>query len=263
MLGNTLKTIFYYTIMPIFILLAFILLAIASFVSIPWKGRTRFVYWASRIYGAGIVFINPWWRIRIVGKENIEPGKAYVVISNHQSMLDIPLLHTLPFDFRWVSKSEVKQMPLIGWTLRMRNDIYIQRGDSGSAKKMMIKGKDILDAGLCVYIFAEGTRSKDGRIADFKEGAFMLARYAKAEILPVVVDGSWEIVHTGSWRLQHPARITLSIQPPVKPERKSTKDLAEEVRNIIITEHHKLEPQYYTPAQLMTPLIKIEEEEQK
>jgi len=105
-----------------------------------------------------------------------------VVVANHQSNADAFLLSYLPWDMRWVAKRELFGVPVVGWLLRLSGDIPVRRGDRESAARMRAQARD---TGLSVMIFPEGTRSRDGRLQPFKDGAFRLAieAHASARVL--------------------------------------------------------------------------------
>ncbi|MEG2317576.1 MAG: 1-acyl-sn-glycerol-3-phosphate acyltransferase, partial [Rikenellaceae bacterium] len=114
----------------LFFLIIYLLIATAIFflawlVSYPFDKKKEFLKYVSMLYSKGIILINPLWRIKIIGKENMRKGVAYVVCINHRQMLDIPLINTLNINMRWVSKRDVYKLPFIGAVLRMRDDIAI------------------------------------------------------------------------------------------------------------------------------------------
>jgi 1-acyl-sn-glycerol-3-phosphate acyltransferase len=141
--------------------------------------------WAS-LYTWG----NPLWRVRVQGRDKIRPGRAYVMIANHNSMVDIFVLHRLFVHFKWVSKIEVFRIPSIGWAMRLNRYIALRRGDRQSVIAMLAACEHALAEGNSVMMFPEGTRSKDGNLRPFKPGAFTLAQRAKVPLLPIIVRGT-------------------------------------------------------------------------
>lgn len=141
--------------------------------------------------GVGVVFgrCYPRWRFRLEGRWPEGPG-PYVVVSNHQSLLDIVLLSRLPREMKWVGKEELFRIPWIGWMLRLTGDIAVRRGDAESGGEAIARAKDYLAHGMSVMIFPEGTRSRDARLLPFKKGAFRLAIEAGVPVLPVAVSGT-------------------------------------------------------------------------
>ncbi len=146
----------------------------------------RFTSWWGWMYSA----CNPGWRIEVTGRERFRPDEVYVVVANHQSLLDILVLFRLFRHFRWVSKVENFRIPFVGQVMRMNRYIEIVRGRRESVRRMMRQCTESLNAGSSVLIFPEGTRSETGELRPFKPGAFELARVTGRPILPVVVSGT-------------------------------------------------------------------------
>ncbi len=177
----------------------------------------------SRVYAGLLVYGCHNTVFRIEGKENIEKGKTYIIISNHRSFFDIPQLQLLPINLRWVSKREVLQIPLLGWVLAMQGSITVKRGDKDSARSMMKKGKKLLQKGVSIVIFPEGTRSKTGKIGHFRAGGFLLAKSAGVDILPTMLYNSKEGIEGKIGKKVH---LTLKILPPVDINSCSVKEMA-------------------------------------
>jgi 1-acyl-sn-glycerol-3-phosphate acyltransferase len=142
-------------------------------------------FWAS-LY----TWVVPAWRLTINGKNKIIRNKTYVVVSNHQSLLDILVLFNLFFHFKFVSKSEIFKVPLIGWNMHLNRYICLKRGDKKSVEKMMAEAERTLAEGNSILIFPEGSRSPDGNLKPFKPGAFILAKKMQVPILPIVISGT-------------------------------------------------------------------------
>jgi 1-acyl-sn-glycerol-3-phosphate acyltransferase len=142
-------------------------------------------FWAS-VY----LWVMPVWSVSTQGREKIAKGKTYMVVSNHQSQLDILVAFRLFFPFKWVSKAEVFNLPFIGWNMVLNRYIKLRRGDKKSVEQMMTACEKAISNGSSVYFFPEGTRSKTGIVKDFKTGAFILAQKMKIPILPIVINGT-------------------------------------------------------------------------
>jgi 1-acyl-sn-glycerol-3-phosphate acyltransferase len=170
--------------------------------------------------------------------ENIDKKKPYVIVINHNSMVDIISLYFVPLNFRWVSKQEVFRIPYIGPMLWMHGDIAIQRGRATESMKKVIRGgKMWIDRGVSVAIFPEGTRSKDGEIQRFKGDAFVLAKEAGVDILPVVMDGTTKIFKPKSFWFNWKHRLTVKVLPPIPAEKvkaTDTTELANEVHDLMV-----------------------------
>src|SRR5512143_2470333 len=142
-------------------------------------------FWAS-LY----TWLNPAWRVHVEGRERIRPDVAYVMVANHQSLLDILVLFRLFVHFKWVSKIENFRVPCIGWNMSLNRYIKLRRGDRASVERMMQACERTLKEGNSIMMFPEGTRSADGRLRAFKHGAFTLAQRARRPLLPIVVEGT-------------------------------------------------------------------------
>ncbi|MFI3314966.1 MAG: lysophospholipid acyltransferase family protein, partial [Rikenellaceae bacterium] len=171
------------------------------------------------------------------------------IAPNHQSMMDIPLIGTvIPQIFRYVAKREVYRIPIIGWVVWLRDDIAIERGGMMSAKKMLKDAKRYISMGVSITIFPEGTRTKSGRVNEFKEGAFIIAKSTSTPILPVVIDGTWAVSNYFGGFLKMPTQFRMTILDPIDSQvvkEKNLKELALYTHDIIYNEHKKLEPELY------------------
>ena len=229
---------FIFAIYTLVILTVFTILSfIALIVCYPFDKRRRVVHEISRWLCFFWWYAPLTWRRRIEGLENVDKNKPYVIVINHNSMVDIIALYFVRLNFRWVSKQEVFRIPYIGPMLWMHGDIAIKRGRATeSMKKVINDGKMWLGRGVSVAIFPEGTRSKDGEIQRFKGGAFALAKEAGVEILPVVMEGTTKIFKPKSIFFNWKHQLTLKVLPPISAEHVAeteTSILAQEVQAVM------------------------------
>ncbi|MCG8472479.1 MAG: 1-acyl-sn-glycerol-3-phosphate acyltransferase [Desulfobacterales bacterium] len=188
-------------------------------------------FWAS-IY----IWTMPAWRIASSGRENVDWKKTYMVVSNHQSQLDILSAFTLFFPFKWVSKTEVFRLPFIGWNMVLNKYIRLKRGDKKSIEEMMDACEKTLRSGSSVYFFPEGTRSFDGHLRPFKPGAFILAHKLKLPILPIAINGTRKALPKYSLNFHGKHQLRIDIQEPIPYEayaHLSVEETAEMVRQRI------------------------------
>lgn len=199
----------------------------------------RFIRWVGR----RIAGCYPPWKLRVEGRWP-EQGGAFVVVANHQSILDILLLSHVPHEMKWIAKEELFRVPWVGWMLRMSGDIGLRRGERDSGLEALGRARDHLARGVPVMIFAEGTRSRDGRLLPFKSGAFRLAIEAGVPVLPIAVNGTGAGMPKGSpW--VRPCTAWARILAPVPttgmaPENASR--LRDEVRRRIAAELPAMQP---------------------
>lgn len=144
-----------------------------------------------RRFGRTCVRLSPMWRFSIEGEAPADiDQRAYVVVANHLSDADPFLLSFLPWDMRWLAKEELYRLPLIGPLMRYGGDIPIARKSREGARHAMEEARRSLDAGISIMMFPEGTRSRDGNLLPFKDGAFRLAIEAGVPILPIAIAGT-------------------------------------------------------------------------
>jgi 1-acyl-sn-glycerol-3-phosphate acyltransferase len=154
-------------------------------------------------------------RTEIKNKAKILKGTSYIIISNHQSLFDIlAVVTTLGIQFRWFIKKEVLKIPIFGYALYASRNIFIDRSNTARAIESINKGVDRLPRNASVMVFAEGTRSPDGQIHEFKKGGFMVAIGHKIHILPVTVNGSRRVLPKGSLEVK-PGKIQVVIGDPI------------------------------------------------
>jgi 1-acyl-sn-glycerol-3-phosphate acyltransferase len=176
------------------------LLALIRLVTAPFDpGR----YWAGYVFrqvAVIMVTLNPLWRFRVSGVMPANPRNPYVVVSNHESFVDILLISHLPWEMKWLSKVEILKIPVLGWDMWLAGDVPVERGTGRSAVKAMKRCREILGQHVSVIIFPEGTRTTTGEMLPFKDGAFRLAIDAGVPILPLVVRGTRTALPKHGWR---------------------------------------------------------------
>lgn len=170
-----------------------------------------------RKLGVALTRLNPFWKIEVVGAEKItDPRNPYVFVSNHQSMADIPVLAHLPGEMKWMTKKELFSVPFLGWMLRLAGDIRVDRDNPRAAVQAIRRARWYLENNCSVMIFPEGTRSPDGEVKAFHDGAFRLAVDTGVPILPVVVEGTFDCLPKEGWRFGTAADIKVMLLDPVE-----------------------------------------------
>ncbi len=212
-----LKSIIVWFIGICYVVVTFPLTLLMWLLTLPFDRDRVIVHWFLMYQSLVISFLIPIWTIHIEGREKALKGATYVIISNHQSILDILLINCLRYKFKWISKIENFNVPVIGWYLRMADYITVDRGNEESKAEMLERSFTCLKRGISVMIFPEGTRSLDREIGFFKRGAFQLAIQANVPILPVIIDGTGGILpkHGLIFSSGHHIRIRIldSVQP--------------------------------------------------
>lgn len=162
--------------------------------------------------------------VNVSGAEHLVPGERYVYASNHASMFDIPvILACVPDNVRIMYKKELERVPIFGWSLAVSPFVAIDRGKKRQAAAVLDEVTATLRSGSSVLIFPEGTRSSDGRVQEFRRGAFTLAVKSERPIVPVALIGTAAILPKGTRRLAG-GRVTLKIFPPVAVPASATRE---------------------------------------
>lgn len=195
----------------------------------PVKYRTGYLF---RRLGKAMTMANPGWKLHISGETVTDPRRPYVVVCNHQSMADIPLISNLPWEMKWMGKDELFRLPIIGWMMKLSGDIPVDRGSARSGVVAFAKARQYLEQKCSVMMFPEGTRTFDGRVRPFNDGAFHLAIRSKVPILPMVIEGSRDCIPKNSWVFGEPSDIFLKILPAIDTSSLTVREVSS-VRNTV------------------------------
>lgn len=199
-LARTILSVWAWVVLAVLVVVFTPLVAITRIITAPVDpGR----------YHAGYLFrklavvhqrLNPLWRFTVTGDIPADPRRPYVVVANHESFVDILLISHLPFEMKWMSKSEFFNIPFVGWMMQMAGDIKLVRGDKKASAQALIDSRDRLAERVSVMVFPEGTRSQTGELAEFRDGAFRIAIQAGVPIIPLAVLGTRDALIKHDWR---------------------------------------------------------------
>lgn len=195
------------------------------------------------IWGSSFTFITPGWNVKVIGRENLKKSKSKIIVVNHQSLEDIIVVYRLGIPFRWVSKAEVFKIPIYGWLMHLKGDIKLRRMSKSSIKRMLSDTEVVLNKNCTVTIFPEGTRSKAGKMSNFKEGAFRLAQKTKNPVIPVVIYGTDQPIIHSKFLFRGKHQVTMKILNEIPyPEFKELgiNDFSRMVKSIMEKEFKKL-----------------------
>jgi 1-acyl-sn-glycerol-3-phosphate acyltransferase len=223
---------------------------ITGIIGIPWTLMRNDISW---LYKAGMWIARAGVRaggirVEISGYENIPTGKACVFMSNHVSNLDPPvLLPLIPGRTCVMLKAELMKIPILGRAMRLAQFVPVERGgEPTKAKASIDAAARALQNGLHIVIFAEGTRSPDGRLRPFKKGPFFLAKETGAPIIPVALSGTEKMMRRGSFRV-HPGMARIQLLPAIDSGNYETREeLMDAVRNAINAA---------LPAEMQNPIL--------
>jgi len=190
----------------------FYLIAVAIWLfTLPFDPRLRLLHQFTSAWASLYLWIFPAWSVTIENRGLIDRDTTYVMVSNHQSLVDILVVFSLFTHFKWVSKKEVFSLPLIGWNMSLNRYVRLERGLQESVIKMYEACDHHLQAGSSIYMFPEGTRSATDQMREFKEGAFVLAQNNRVPLLLIAIDGSRDALPKHSLTFHGSHHITLSV----------------------------------------------------
>lgn len=214
-----------------------IVLGTLSIGSSLFEKRGYFAHWCARTWSR-LILRTTGVDVDVRGLERLEPGRTYVFVANHQSIYDIPILFwSLPHQLRIIAKESLGRFPFLGWHLRRTGHMLVNRArpDRGA---IFGWASALTSKGLSLIVFPEGTRSRDGRVARFKGGSFLLALEAGLPIVPISVVGSRHVMLKGRLAT-YPGRVRLVIHDPIETSALAGTDrktFGERVRRIIAPE---------------------------
>jgi len=190
------------------------------------------IYWKNSVIWAGFFLRVSGIKVKVSGLNNLDFPGTKVFAANHQSNYDIPcLMSSIEKPFSFIVKKELFKVPIMGWYMKKRGDVSVDRKNPRSAMKTLINISKRISAGEVFLIFPEGTRSLDGKVGEFKKGSLFLAVQNEAKIIPIGISGSINIQKKGSYFIR-PCTVTINIGPPITP----AKDLENEtIRRTIIS----------------------------
>lgn len=166
-------------------------------------------------------------KLKVKGIENVDPTKSYLVVSNHQSFLDIAaLFRAIPVNLHFIGKEELKKMPFIGWFMKSMGMVFVDRSDRRKSLISLKKAAELIQGGKSVLIFPEGTRSKTGEIRMFKKGGFFIAQQSDVNLLPVNISGANKVWPYKGINFK-PGVVTLTVGESFKYSDLEVNDLAE------------------------------------
>jgi 1-acyl-sn-glycerol-3-phosphate acyltransferase len=210
-----------------------IVLGTLSLGSSLFEKRGYFAHWCARTW-SGLILKTTGVRLEVRGLDRLVPGRTYVFVSNHQSIYDIPILFwSLPYQLRIIAKQSLGRFPFLGWHLRRTGHMLVDR--RRPARAIFGWASRLMSHGLSLFVFPEGTRSRNGRVAPFKGGSFFLALEAGLPVVPLSVIGSRHVMRKGRLAA-YPGRVTLVIHDPIDTtglDRSHARAFAERVRQVL------------------------------
>ncbi len=216
--------------LPIFLVIT-ILTALLTTIGCLLGGEKIFSYYPGMIWSklTCIISLCP---VKVTGREKLDKKQSYIFVANHQGAYDIFLIYGyLGFPIKWVMKQSLRKIPLVGKACESAGFIFVDSSSPTAAAKTVEQAKAKLKNGASVVIFPEGSRSKTGKLAPFKKGAFQMALDLKLPIVPLTINGTIEVMPTKSFFL-NPHKIELIIHDPIPTENYQTESIRDAAINI-------------------------------
>ena len=165
--------------------------------------------------------------VKVEGRENLVKGQSYVFVANHQGAFDIFLIYGfLSRNFKWMMKRQIRQMPFVGKACESAHHIFVDKRGASKIRETYDRARQTLQGGMSLVVFPEGARSFTGHMGVFKRGAFMLADDIELPVVPLTINGSFDIMprtRDMKWVVWHPLRLT--IHKPILPVGKGTDNI--------------------------------------
>jgi len=201
--------------LPIFLVLT-ILTALVTTLGC-WLGNGHFWgYYPGKIWSqlTCITFLLP---IKVEGKENIDEKTSYVFLANHQGAFDIFLIYGyLGRNFKWMMKKSLRKIPFVGKACEMAGFIFVDKSSPRKVYETIKNAERVLQGGTSMVVFPEGARTFSGHMREFKKGAFQMADQLQLPVVPMTIDGSFDVLPRTS-KLLHWRRMKLTIHQPIYP----------------------------------------------
>jgi 1-acyl-sn-glycerol-3-phosphate acyltransferase len=194
--------------------------------SSSWWGYYPMILWGKVMCWLTLV------RVKTVHKGNVKDSQSYVFVANHQGAFDIFAIYGfLGHNFRWMMKESLKKIPVVGWACKNSGQVFVARGSVHGIAKTMQEAQKRLQGGLSLVVFPEGARSDNGKVANFKRGAFSLATEFNLPVVPVTIDGAFSVMPRTA-KLPRPGHITVTVHDPIEA---NDPNLIEKSRQVIIS----------------------------
>ncbi len=182
--------------------------------------------------------------VKVEGREHLKKGESYVFVSNHQGAFDIFLIFGhLNRNFKWMMKWQLRKIPFVGYACERSHQIFVDKRTPSKIKETYSKAREILKEGISLVVFPEGSRSFTGHMGTFKRGAFMLADEIPLPVVPLTINGSFDILpRTEKWPSWHP--MSLTIHQPIYPEVRGAENIKQTMEKSYAEIMKDLVPEY-------------------
>ncbi len=233
-------SVFVWVYYVVLFLLFFIIILFAFILTFPFDKYRKIPNRILAVMATLMMKASPFWSIQMEGIGNYNPSEPTIFVGNHLSFLDMALIYQLPWQMKWVSKQSLAFIPVMGWMVWLTGHLTINRSKKSALKRLSNLVQPLNDK-VPVMIFPEGTRSLDGELKAFKNGAFLLAKEYDFKLQPIVVDGGHIALRSGSKLVEPKVDFKISILPAIESENfEDMKSLKEHTHTLIKKELERI-----------------------
>ena len=210
--------------MPIFTVIT-LLCAFTVIITTPLFGSKFWGYYPPKWWSR----LTCWFSlccVKVTGRSNLNPNQSYVFVANHQSAFDIFLIYGfLNQNIKWVQKQSLRKIPFVGFASEKAGHVFVDNSSPAARFSTINKAKEQLTEGVSMVLFPEGARTKTGKMTRFQRGAFQIAIDMKLPIVPLTINGAYDILKIGT-ALIKPGKMELTIHEPIPTEALTEEDIA-------------------------------------
>ena len=190
-------------------------------------------YYPGKLWARLIIrmFLLP---VKVEGRENLEPGRSYVFVANHQGAFDIFLIYGyLNRNFKWMMKKALRKVPFIGFACEKAHHIFVDKSGPSKIEESINEARHTLKDGMSLVVFPEGTRTYTGKVGRFKKGAFLIADQLQLPVVPLTISGSFQVLprQKGMFNFVKRHTLKLTIHKPIFPETKGEENIRQTMQS--------------------------------
>lgn len=199
--------------LPLFLVIT-ILTALVTIVGSILGNGNFWGYYPGRIWSR-LVCIFALLPVEVRGREHIDKDTSYIFVPNHQGYFDIFLIFGyLNHNLKWMMKKSLRKLPFVGYACECAGNIFVDDSGAKGVRSTILQARKVLRGGMSLVIFPEGSRTLDGKLHRFKKGAFQLADDIHLPIVPVTLEGPYQVMRRGTY-LMKPHRLVMTIHKPI------------------------------------------------
>ncbi|HET8865779.1 MAG TPA: lysophospholipid acyltransferase family protein [Gracilimonas sp.] len=237
---RSLFSIFVFTYFSFLFLIFFVIISLVFLLTFPFDKYRKAPNYTLSIMARFMMKASPGWKMEMEGMDKFDPSEPTIFISNHQSFLDMAFIYHLPWKMKWVSKRSLTYIPVMGWLVWLTGHLTINRASRSALKKLDNLVKPLKDL-VPVMIFPEGTRTMDGHLKPFKNGAFLLAMEHGFKIQPMAIDGGFKAMPPASKKLNPNVTFRLKVLETIDPAKfEDMKELKDHTFSMMAEEINKM-----------------------